>query len=1276
MGSWRQGWVGKATLARWAAFALACLMTGIASAVTLPGATNMRFRNYSVAQGLPQATVTAIVQDAQGFLWMGTQDGLARFDGYEFLAFQHHRHVANSLADNFVTALATDPRGGVWIGTQVGGLDHFNPATGKFTHYRADHGRPGTLASDTVAALAMDARGRLWIASLGAKLQWIERGSTEIHTAPFGARAPLGSVHALLPLADGSLLIGTGAGLWQANPQGTELRLWGHDPRVAALDVYALTIGPHGDLWVGTDNSGLYDFAANGTLKRHFQHAAHDPASLPDDQIRALAFDHSGRLWIAGNAAGLALLNPAAGTFAHFTHNAADPQSVAANRLWSLLVDRDGLVVVGSWANGFSIHDPRGEILTQLSSIPGDPSTLPGPSASSVYGDADGSLWIGMLQNGGLLHFDFNRGVFARYTHNPDDPASLAGDSVVYVTRTPDGSLWVATLGDGLDRMQANGKGFEHLSHDPSDPTSLGSNLVRYVYQDRNGTLWVGTKVAGLDERCAGCTGFVHHRPGNGPDTVNDIAAIDVGHVLETRDGAIWAATQSNGLYRRAKGAKRFVNIRATAANGLSSNLISTIFQARNGDLWIGTSGGGLDRLKGANLRNHFETIDSSDGLASDSIGEILEDAHGDIWVSTLKGISRIDPNTLAVRNFGATDSATELGYWINSGTLLADGRLAFGGLNGVTVVDPAAPSRLPPARPAITAVVLHGQRYALHAALPGGAQWRDGVLTLTHNQDDFGAEFASLDYASPQLTQYAYRLNGYNHGWVNASANRRVAFYTNLAPGTYQLQVRARHEGGPWSATPATITFRLLPAPWLSPLAILAYLLGVVILLLLFGWRIRLNLRRRRASRHALQRSSERLKLALWGSGSEMFDIDLTDGSVHRENRLPNIAASSEAKDQTLLGYRPFLHPDDIAPFEAALRDHLHGSTESFEASYRTLDTEHHWVWLLSRARVVQRNAEGRALRISGTTSDITALKQAEDALRKLNETLESRVEQRTHELRSVNTELRGLLNQLTRAQHQLVESEKLASLGSLVAGVAHEINTPLGIGVTAASYLHDEATRLAGALAAGAASPQELGASCARISEGADLILRNLRRADQLVKSFKQVAVDQTGGDVREIDLGKCIADVVATLQPSLRRGHHTVTLDCADQIMLRSSPGALGQVITNLAINSVTHGFTPDKPGHITITARRAANGVVLDYRDDGVGMTPEVRARTFEPFFTTRRGQGGTGLGMHIVYTLVTRVLHGTVELESTPGAGVHVRMMFASLDAPRDPAPTT
>ena len=374
------------------------------------------------------------------------------------------------------------------------------------------------------------------------------------------------------------------------------------------------------------------------------------------------------------------------------------------------------------------------------------------------------------------------------------------------------------------------------------------------------------------------------------------------------------------------------------------------------------------------------------------------------------------------------------------------------------------------------------------------------------------------------------------------------------------------------------------------------------------------------------------------------------------RENRLEHLAATHQTQMQNVAAYRPFVHPDDLPEFERAMAAHIKGERDFLEVSYRTAGSNGEWCWLLTRGRVVERDADGHALRLVGTTQDISVLKRTEESLRNLNEELESRVETRTADLRRANSELRSTLEQLTVAQRQLLESEKMAALGGLVAGIAHEINTPLGVTVTAASHLQEECTRMTQIAAEDRLTPADLQAFQDTAVESAQIILRNLNRADRLIRSFKLVAVDQTTEARRPIELGAYLNEILTSLAPVLKKSPHRVSIDCPDSLRINTYPGALYQIISNLVMNSLTHGFDPGQAGTISIRAQPAGALVLLQYHDNGKGMSDAVRAQIFEPFFTTRRGQGGSGLGMHVVYNLVTQLLKGSIRVESSPGAG--------------------
>ncbi|MEN9456134.1 MAG: hypothetical protein RL210_1653, partial [Pseudomonadota bacterium] len=291
------------------------------------------------------------------------------------------------------------------------------------------------------------------------------------------------------------------------------------------------------------------------------------------------------------------------------------------------------------------------------------------------------------------------------------------------------------------------------------------------------------------------------------------------------------------------------------------------------------------------------------------------------------------------------------------------------------------------------------------------------------------------------------------------------------------------------------------------------------------------------------------------------------------------------------------------------------------------------------------------------GILRDVTEKQQIERELRDLNVNLEYRVQTRTAELESANAELQSTLHTLQLAQNELVRAERLASLGSLVAGVAHELNTPIGNSVTVASTLQEKTRDFKRDMESGTLKKSGLLGYIDTASTASDLLMRNLQQARELIASFKQVAVDQTSEKRRRFDLKEVIEEVVSTLHPMLKKSPHQIHLQLEGGIQLDSFPGPLGQVVTNLVNNAVIHAFDTRAQGDITIEAYAAGDDIVeIQIQDNGSGIPQHHLPRIFDPFFTTRLGKGGSGLGLHIVYSIVTRVLGGRIHVKSRPSAG--------------------
>ncbi len=727
-------------------------------------------RSLWIRTSLSSNNIQAILEDGEGNLWVGTEEGLNRLDraGGKFIRYLHDPRDDTSLAHDHVTSLAVDGQGRLWVGTRGGGLDRLDPGTGTFIHHRSETGDPTRISSDTVESLLLSQEGDLWVGGWNG----LDRVNLE------------SGIFTRFPFAQ------PGGDLTSENTVST------------------LSEDSSGRLWVGTTGSGVYRLDPESGFTTHFKSLAEVPTSLSSDTVLSTRVDDSGNIWV-GTTAGLNLFIP---TINGFQRYQPDPQlsgALSNPRVASIYQDRSGAYWLGTGGGRLEKFFAAPQHFKQVFSDTSANSPLSGDQVTAIYYDQTGNFWVGTRL--GLNRELSPGGDFIQYHADADTPGSLPGESVGAVLMDSRSRLWVGT-DRGLAQFNPASETFYQPgvsltpNEDPADQEiqRMGRAGITALLEDRDGWLWVGTRRDGLFRFSPDTEEVISYTP---PDKLHHLSGWSVLALAEDGQGNIWVGTQDKGMSRinpKNGITEDFISY-AEDPNWLIEDTVTALRVSETGAVWVGTNSG-LFRFDPV-TRQVFRTSIPATVFA------ILPDDAENLWVSTTRGLYRYDPESDLAHLFTTEDGLRGNEFILGAAFKDKQGRLYFGGQDGLTYFQPKDIQNNPFPPP----VVLTGLNVAGVEPIFGEDAGRVQQISLRWPNTSFEFEFAGLSYILPELNHYAYKLEGFDRDWVQAGPTRNGR-YTNLPGGDYILRIIAANNDGVWNTSGISIPVRVIPPLWEMP--------------------------------------------------------------------------------------------------------------------------------------------------------------------------------------------------------------------------------------------------------------------------------------------------------------------------------------------------------------------------------------------------------------------------------------------------------------------------
>jgi ligand-binding sensor domain-containing protein len=783
--------------------------------------------NVRIEKGLSQNSVYSIFQDKDDFLWIGTWDGLNKFDAYSFTIFSKKHGLTNET----IRTLFQDGDL-LWVGTE-NGLNTINLNTGEFRNYYSDPSDSTSLTNSLINHIFVDHLNRLWICTASGLSQyhyetddftqifsrdygdpmrsnnfnmmgqdfennfWIATNYGLVHYEPATnivtryfrkpddpLSLPSNQINAVITDENGRVWIGTSRGLAYYLPETRQFitvdllqdkNRTNHQPEITTLAWESKS-----GLWAGTNGEGLFYIDSTAKTINCFTHSPNRPYTISDNRVQHIYIDKQGIIWV-GTYNGLNKIDRNAPRFKLYRNEPGQENSIRNNSVWCFLEISPDQIWIGT-DGGITIFNPIEFTFDFIVNTPGQSNSLSDNQIRCIYKDSAGLIWIG-TRNRGVNVYDPSTGSFTHFVHRNKDVTTISDNFIYKITGTADGTIWIGTQ-SGLNRFDRTTNSFFSYEHDPTDDHSLPDNRIYSLFVDPDDRLWIST-----------ANGFSRYRPEN-----DDFVTYKIPE----------AKLESNRVY---------------------TNQFFSASLDDDGNFWLGTRGGGLVKFD-AN-QNRFDVFTQAEGLPNNVVYGALFDNNNKLWAPTNWGVSRFDPIENSFINYEVTDGLQSNEFNLNASMQASNGEIYIGGMNGFNVFLPESiktNKQPPPVR--ITDFRI------FNLSQPVNLRFGD-TLQLTHNDNFFSFEFTALDFRNPDKNKYQFKLEGYDVDWVERSADKRFAEYANIKPGNYSFKVIAANSDGFWNSI-GTSLFIIVKPPWHATYLFRTFLTILILSIIFLIFRLR----------------------------------------------------------------------------------------------------------------------------------------------------------------------------------------------------------------------------------------------------------------------------------------------------------------------------------------------------------------------------------------------------------------------------------------------------